>query len=266
MRQILLLFTSITILSCGSKNSKKEDVVNTENKTAVYIETSLKEKELIKEKECECIDYGFSQKGESPLLIHSFGTSKIMVCGYHIEYDENITIEKSLQDSNLYASGFVVFNCSGSETIPLFEDGEYYLDLIKPKSEELEIVRLMRMPQDKSLKYEWTQVLSIRFFEQNGLIKTDSSFVLPLETYNQDFLKHFKSEIDRVKNDSTDKLNYRDYLIDYYFIQAVKNPEKYSKKLKSIGPFDGYLGPIYRDVLKYYELFERENTVSNSGS
>jgi len=265
MRQIFLLFISISILSCSSKNSKKEDVINTENKTAVYIDTTLKEKELIKEKECECIDYGFSQKGEPPLLTHKIGTSKIIVCGYRGEYEENITLGESLQDSSFYVSGFVVFNCSGSETIQLFKDGEYYLDIIKPKSKELEIVRLMRMPRDKSLKYKWTQVLSIRFFEQNGLIKTDSSFVLPLDTYNQDFLKYFKSEIDRVKNDSTDKLNYPDYLIDYCFIQAVKNPEKYSKKLKSIGPFDGYLGPIYRDILKYYELFEKENTVGNKG-
>ncbi len=30
-----------------------------------------------------------------------------------------------------------------------------------------------------------------------------------------------------------------------------------------MGPFDGYLGPIYRDVLKYYELFENKNKLGN---
>lgn len=264
MRQILLIIITLSIFSCVHKNSEKKEIVHNE-KTSIKIEKSITtENEIVKENECECIDYAFSQKGEPPLLTHKIGTSKIIVCGYRGEYEDNITLGEKLQDSSFYASGFELFSCSGSETIQLFENGEYYLDIIKPKSEELEIVRLMRMPRDKSLKYKWTQVLSIRFFEQNGLIKTDSSFVLPINTYNQDFLKYFKSEIDRVKNDSSEKLKYPDYLIDYSFIQAVKNPKKYSKKLKSIGPFDGYLGPIYRDVLKYYELFEKENTVGNS--
>lgn len=263
MRQLLLLIISISILSCNSKNSKKEEVLKTDNNTAVSIDTTILEQELKKVKECGCIDYAFSQKEEPPLLTHKIGNSKIIVCGYRGEYEDEITLGEILPDSSFYVSGFVVFNYSGSEAIPIFEDGEYYLDIIKPKLEELEIVRLKKMPRDKSLKYEWTEILSIRIFEQNGLIKTDSSFVFPVDSYNQDFLKYFKSEIDRVKNDLKGKFNYPEYLIDYNFIQAVKNPEKYSKKLKSIGPFDGYLGPIYRDILKYYELFEKENTVGN---
>ncbi|MDA8956436.1 hypothetical protein N9H19_02330 [Flavobacteriales bacterium] len=263
MRQLLLLIISISILSCNTKNSKKVEVVKTDIIKAVSIDTIIPGKESVKVNECGCIDYAFSQKEEPPLLTHKIGNSKITVCGYRGEYEDKITLGEILPDSSFYASGFVVFNCSGSEPTSIFMDGEYYLDLIKPKLEELEIVRLMKMPRDTSLKYEWTEVLSIRVFEQNGLIKTDSSFVLPVNSYNQDFLKHFKSEIDRMKNDTKGKINYPDYLIDYYFIQAVKNPEKYSKKFKSIGPFDGYLGPIYRDALKYYELFEKENTVGN---
>lgn len=265
MRQLLLLllFISISILSCNSKNSKKEEVVKTDNITAVSIDTTIVERDLERVIKCGCIDYAFSQKEEPSLLTHKIGNSKIIVCGYRGEYEGKITLGEILPDSSFYVSGFVVFNCSGSEPTSIFIDGEYYLDIIKPKPEELEIVRLKKMPIDTSLKYEWTEVISIRIFEQNGLIKTDSSFVLPVDSYNQDFLNHFKSEIDRMKNDTKGKINYRDYLIDYNFIQAIKNPEKYSKNIKSIGPFDGYSGPIYRDALKYYELFEKENTVGN---
>jgi len=263
MRHLLLLIISISILSCNTKNSKKVEAVKTDIIKAVSIDTIIPVKESVKVNECGCIDYAFSQKEEPPLLTHKIGNSKITVCGYRGEYEDKITLGEILPDSSFYASGFVVFNCSGSEPTSIFMDGEYYLDLIKPKQKELEIVRLMKMPRDTSLKYEWIEVLSIRVFEQNGLIKTDSSFVFPVDSYNQSFLKHFKSEIDRMKNDTKEKINYPDYLIDYYFIQAVKNPERYSKKFKSIGPFDGYLGPIYRDALKYYELFEKENTVGN---
>lgn len=256
MRHVLLII--ISILSFSSINSKNEDFVNTNKIVSVSADTTVTCNGMVKINECDCIDYLFSQEGESPLLIQKIGASKIIICGYRHDYDEYITLGERLSDSSFYVSGFVVFDCSGSETTQLFEDGEYYLHIIKPKPKELEIVRLLRMPRDKSLKYKWTEILSIRFFEQNGIIKSDSSFVLTTNIYDQDFLKYFKSEIDRVKNDSTKKLNYYDYLIDYCLIQAVKNPEKYSDKLKSIGPFDGYLGPIYRDVLEYYELFEKE--------
>lgn len=256
MKQIIVILISFSILSCSSNNSKKTEILKTEEEIKTSIDTIITENEKVKLKECECIDYNFSQKGEPPLLTHKIGTSKIIVCGYRHETDENIILGEILPDSSLYVSGFVVFLCSGSETIKLFQNGEYYMDIIKPKYNEIEIVRLIRMPQDKSLKYNWTEVISVRLFEDNGIIKSDSSFVLPIDAYNNDFLKYFKSEIDRVKNDSTKILSYYDYLISYYFIKAVKNPLKYSEKLRAIGPFDGYLGPIYRDVLDYYKLFE----------
>ena len=249
MKLIIIILLTFSITSFGQTISDKK-------KTNERITTL--------ENDCACIDYMFSQSGELPLLTQNIGDAKIIVCGYRGEYGDKIVLGKKLQDSSFYASGFEVFHCTNYELKQIFEDGEYYIDLIKSHSNYFEIIRLMQFPNGKKLNYELTPVLSIKIIEKNNTIKIDSSFVFPYDNYDKDFLDLFESELDRVKNDSVEYIKYNDYLIDYLFIQAIGNPKKYSGKLKSIGPFDGYLGPIYRDILEYYKLFEKENTVGNN--
>ena len=144
----------------------------------------------------------------------------------------------------------------------IFIVGEYYLDLIVSLQDTLVINRLMPMPQDKNLTYEWTPMIAFRLYKENQSIKTDTIFVFSLEKYNQEFLDHFNNVIISLEEEDYAG-QYEGYLIDYTFIKAVKDPDKYSESLKSLGTFDGYLGPIYRDMLLYFDIYYRNKKNNN---
>lgn len=61
--------------------------------------------QTISEIDCECIDHLFSQSGQSPLLVHSIGDIKLIICGYNSDIGDNVIISEEIQDSSFYASG-----------------------------------------------------------------------------------------------------------------------------------------------------------------
>jgi len=257
MKYVIALIFALLLLNCGGQNHNQDKDSDTHDSAAKLEDNNNVEIETAATDRCECIDYHFSQKGQEPLLTHYLGSTKIIVCGYIGKYEWDITLGERLPDSSFYVSGFNIFSCTDSGIDHLFENGEYYLNRILPKPNQLEVVRLRRMPVSKKLDYEWTDIISIKFHEGNQELKVDSSFVLSVDLYDQEFLNYFKSEISKLENDATkDQTNYLEYLIDYSFIQAVINPKEHGHILNSLGPFDGYLGPLYRDILMYYKIFE----------
>lgn len=261
MRNVIVLIFALLLLNCGGQNRNQEKDTNTlesatkhEDNNSVEIDANTTTTDR-----CECIDYHFSQKGQEPLLMHNLGSTKIIVCGYIGKYEWGITLGERLPDSSFYVSGFNLFSCTESGIDHLFENGEYYLNKIVPKPNQIEVIRLRRMPVSKKLDYDWTEIISIKIHKVNQQIKVDSSFVLSVDLYDQEFIDYFKSEISKLENDPTiDQTNYLEYLIDYSFIQAVINPKEYGQILHGLGPFDGYLGPLYRDILMYYKIFENK--------
>ncbi len=258
MKSICLILIVLTFSSCGNRKTNENNTVTNGFSTTInQAEKETSVEETIQSFDCKCIDYHFSQANEDPILINEIDSISFLICGYKGVTDYNLQIGKLREDSSFYVRGFNIFICTDSEIMPLYEDSEYYINLIKPGINQLVVNRVIRMPTGKGIEYDWKEITSLRFYYSNGEIKRDKYFIMSTEHYNDEFLKFFHKTIEYEKNDPTISGNYYEHLIDYYFIQAIKEPIKYENKLKNLGPFDGYLGPIYRDILEYYELFKK---------
>jgi hypothetical protein len=211
---------------------------------------------------CNCTDALFTENDSIPILEYILGSTKVIVCGYKHNFLEGIEVGKQLSNGNLYGNGYEVFVCKDSGVNRVYSRGEYYLELISPLEDTLKITRLTMIPQPTSLMSDWTPMIAFRLFEQDQMIKMDTLFVFPIEKYSQDFIMHHGDEVNRLKKEDGAGL-YKEHLIGYAFIKAVKEPEHYSKLLKTLGPFDGYLGPIYRDMLWYFDIFYKNHAPDN---
>lgn len=248
--------------SCQTR-SNTDNAQKLSNDENVDIEKILlAEKTVEYQNDCECIDYEFSEKGNKPLLRHTIGNRKVIVCGYQSKYADNIYLGELQTDSTMYASGFNIFDCSETPLKSIFSEGEFYLALLRIKTEPgvLLVERLISIPIDTTLNYIYTPVTLTEISEQNGKLKENTIFNFPIEIINKEFLDYFKEQIEIAKNDNVNPTKYPDYLIHYMFLKALIYPEKYGKKFKGLndkyGGFDGYIAVLYRDLLEYYELFE----------
>lgn len=224
-------------------------------------ETLISEIKYDDSNECECIDYMFSEKGDSPLIKHKIGNRELIVCGYRNKSSEGFHLGYWQPDSTMYVSGYNIFDCSETPIKSIYSEGEFYMERIQLKSDTIIIERLIRIPTDNTFDYNYTPVTSTRLYEHEGRLTERTDLIFPIENIDNEFLDTFKEKLNQTKNATPRSYEYFDYLIHYQFIMAVMYPEKHGIELKRIGEenngFDGYVAVLYRDLLEYYELIEK---------
>lgn len=224
-------------------------------------ETFISEIKYDESNECECIDYMFSEKGDSPLIKHKIGNRELIVCGYRNKSSEDFHLGYWQPDSSMYVSGYNIFDCSETPIKSIYNQGEFYLERIKLKPHSIIIEQLIRIPTDTTFSYNYTPVIATEFYEYEGSLTKRTDLIFQTENISNEFLEIFKEKINLAKKDTPQSYKYFDYLIHYQFIMAVMHPEKYGTELRRIGEenhgFDGYVAVLYRDLLVYYELIEK---------
>lgn len=256
MRYILVIFGFVLITSCHSNGEKKSSTQALNEQKAFNEDPASDNSEQDLIIECECPYDKYPYEGHA-ILRHMIGDRNLVVCGY-LDNDPNNNCISDLE----YDFGLLhIFDCS---TLPIklvySGDGIPYKDKVMLKPDTLIIERLIQMPTDTTLVYNYLPVISTEILNDRGMLKKHVSFVFPYEKFEEEFLNYLKDQINLARNDSV-SFKYHDLLLHYIFIMAVINPAEYAVKLKSPKTttdiiIDGYTAIIYIELLEYYKLFE----------
>src|SRR5690554_897925 len=227
---IITILILLTFYSCSRKDCS--------NQTA--------EKEI--EVSCKCIDGTFSSSKEEPIANSRIGEKKVVFCGIKGEYYELDTADTTQENFGFKRTGFDIIQCSNDSV--LFVVGEYYTDSIHISEEGFKHFRLTHFPKVKGLKYEPTTLLEFHFRETSDGITIDTFIALPNRFFDEEYLNDLANLVGFYKGDTTDTSKYHDLKLHYLFLRAISD-EKFKKEFISSGPYDGYMGPIFRDFKSY---------------
>lgn len=204
---------------------------------------------------CKCVDGAFSSKNDSPIAYSRIGKIRVMFCGYKGEYYELDSMENAQNNFGFKCTGFEIIQCSNDSV--LFVVGEYYTDSIRVSEEGFKHFRLSHFPKAKNIEYEPTTLLEYQYKETHDGIRIDTLIALPTKYFQKKYLNELADLVEFYKNDTTDTSKYHDLKLHYLFLRAVSD-EKFKEEFISSGPYDGYMGPIFRDFKSYlgYEKSE----------
>lgn len=196
--------------------------------------------------DCKCIDNIFSSAESQPIALSKIGNKEIAFCGFH--YDDIGVLGK---DSSFVGCGYEVILCYERKSI--FEAGEYYTDSIKINRKGFEIYRLSNFPTLKSKKYTPIPLLLFTFRDKNDRIMIDTTLSIDEKYFSSTYLNNLKEMMNAAIEDSSNSTAYQDLRLHYLFLKAIKD-EKHELEFIKSGPYDGYMGPIYNDFIKYLGL------------
>ncbi|MCF8295923.1 MAG: hypothetical protein K9J13_00140 [Saprospiraceae bacterium] len=186
--------------------------------------------------------------------------TEVAICGYSYDHSGIQTGVLRL-DSTFIGVGFIIFSCQDSSDI--FSDGEYYTDSVKLHSNSIEIFKTSWFSLYTFENSVRVPMISIHLLERNGAIHIDSTFAFPVNEISISQLQKIEKELVDIKSDPERSNDYPIFRMEYLFMKAIHDPEKYSADFLSIGSLDGYMGRIYRDYRKYFTLYLKEKTECN---
>ncbi|MCU4175783.1 hypothetical protein [Carboxylicivirga sp. N1Y90] len=264
-----VILLTIVISSCSLPNQKntKKSIHETLNETKGIVfegltEYSSSRDDSLEEYEpnldslkinCKCIESFFSSPGEPIIEVHK-QNFRFIVCGYSAnEIIDTIVSGYKYPDSSVYFRGFEIFECNSATRI--LQSYEYHIDKITHENGQLKISRCLELPIGKKGKYELAPVFTINLLTKDNTINLDTVFSLNLSSISE-------QRLDSVANNWL-KYKYPEDEIYNTMILAISRYPTFNKKFKNLGPFDGYLGPLYNYAKEYFQIFEDEQMKKN---
>lgn len=219
--------------------------------------TAEERADFINNKKCKCIDNFFSSSLYAPFVYSKIGEYTVAFCGLiGKDYDLDSLARKANNNAGFKRTGYEIILCSKDSSI--YVVGEYYLDSIQLFDNHFELFRLSDFPVDSTMEYQNIPLLEFHFTESNGKLKIDTTIAIPPKFTTDSYLEQIKKLVEENKADSLKTTKYHDLKLHYLFLKAVSN-DAFKEEFKSSGPYDGYMGPIFRDFKSYLDLEKNKN-------
>ncbi|EON78929.1 hypothetical protein ADIS_0522 [Lunatimonas lonarensis] len=205
---------------------------------------------------CNCVDGVFSSRNALPIAHSRIGKILVIFCGYKGDYYELDSIDNTQNNFGFKRTAFEIIQCSNDSVLVVVE--EYYTDSIRVSDEGFKHFRLSHFPKAENLEYEPTTLLEYQYKETQDGIGIDTLIALPPKFFQQKYLNELVGLVEFYKNDTTDTSKYYDLKLHYLFLRALSD-EKFMGEFISSGPYDGYMGPVFRDFKSYLGHERRKN-------
>lgn|GEM_PF-1863320 len=219
---------------------------------------SCKQNSTVSKAECKCIDHRFSSSKFIPIATSTIDNIPVAFCGYSSkgsEYLEEYGILKS--DSSFIGIGYEVIDCSTQKSI--FDEGEYYTDSIKINVNGFEIFRLAHIVNPNGNFGNLIPVIQFNFSKSKQGFQLDTLFAFPEKYFSDGYIQQVKTHIDSLENSELEKYEFVEFKMELLFLKALNDINQLDKFLNS-GPYNGYLGPLFRDFC-YYAKMRWENEI-----
>jgi hypothetical protein len=201
---------------------------------------------------CKCIEGSFSSSSKHPIATVRQGEHEFAFCGYTSEASKHERDFGFLRlDSSFLLVGFELIDCKNGTSI--FEEGEYYTDSVKFTDDGFELFRLTNLPNPSGGKYVSVPVIEFKFTRKESGFTVDTSFALTEVYYQDNYLEHLEKNLTALKTNQSMTMEAKDLELHFLFLKAVSD-KKYAADFLNSAPYDGYMGPIFRDYISYLNL------------